>query len=92
MAPDKLRCMAFQRGTRYHSAMSYALTGILHGRTIELDQSESALEGMRVRIVIEPLVQDVPRLSQAENARLLKEWAARGPQGPIDDDGSDFPR
>jgi hypothetical protein len=66
--------------------MTYALTGILHGRTIELDQVEEALEGVRLRLVAEPLEQAEVRLSKEENARRLKEWAASGPQGPLDGD------
>lgn len=43
-----------------------------------------------MRVILEPLMPQEPRLSKGENAQLLKEWAANGPQGPIDDD-SDFP-
>ncbi len=70
--------------------MRQAVTGTLHGRTIELDEPEESLEGLRVLVILPPLVQPEIRLSPAENAQLLKEWAVRGPQGPLDDD-SDFP-
>ncbi len=76
--------------SRYYCSMRQALTGTLHGRTIELDESEESLEGLRVLVILEPLVHPETRLSAAENALLLKEWAARGPQGPLDDD-SNFP-
>lgn len=70
--------------------MSYSLTGTLHGRTIELDQVEQSLEGLRVRVILEPIQQDRPRLSRAENERLFKEWVASGPQGPLDEE-PEFP-
>jgi hypothetical protein len=70
-------------------SMASAATGVLHGATITLDAPVPPLDGQRVRVVIEPEMEDRD-LSTAENAALLLEWAKRGPQGPIDDD-EDFP-
>ena len=73
--------------------MANAVGGILHGATITLDGPIPPLEGRRVRVVIE-LEIDAPDqdrdLSASENAALLREWAAHGAHGPIDDD-EDFP-
>lgn len=65
--------------------MRHAPTGVLHGRTIELAESDLDFEGLRDRVLLEELIQDELVLSPAENAQLLKERAAKGPQGPIDD-------
>lgn len=72
--------------------MTDAVRGVLHGATITLDAPIPPLEGRRVRVVIEPENDsDKDReLSPAENATLLRAWAQRGPQGPIDGD-EDFP-
>lgn len=74
--------------------MTNALTGFLRGTTITLDAPVPTLDGRRVRVVVEPValehVAEDRELSPAENTALLREWALRGPQGPIDEDG-DFP-
>ncbi len=74
--------------------MTNALTGFLHGTTITLDAPVPTLDGRRVRVVVEPVaveqVAEDRELSPAENTALLREWALRGPQGPIDED-DDFP-
>jgi len=71
--------------------MTNAVSGVLHGATITLDAPGPPLDGRRVRVVIEP-ESETRDLPPAENAALLREWAERGPQGPIDDDdGEDFP-
>jgi hypothetical protein len=69
--------------------MANAVTGVLHGATITLDAPVPPLDGQRVRIVIEAEIED-RELSAEENAGLLREWAKRGPQGPLADD-EDFP-
>ncbi len=72
--------------------MANAARGVLRGVTITLDAPVPPLEGLRVRLVIEPETESHENgdLSPAEHAVLLREWATRGPQGPIDDD-EDFP-
>ena len=69
--------------------MTNAARGVLHGATITLDTPVPPLDWQPVRVVIEPEIED-RELSPEENAGLLREWAKRGPQGPIDDD-DDFP-
>jgi hypothetical protein len=69
--------------------MGNAVTGVLHGATITLDAPLPPLDGRRVRVIIEPV--EERELSAAENAALLREWAARGPQGPIEDEDDNFP-
>jgi hypothetical protein len=69
--------------------MANAVTGVLHGTTITLDDPLPPLDGHRVRVVVE-LMSDEQGLSAVDNATLLREWAARGPQGPIEE-GDDFP-
>jgi hypothetical protein len=65
--------------------MANAATGVLHGATITLDAPVPPLDGQRVRVVIEPEAER-RELSHAENLDLLREWATRGPQGPLDED------
>jgi hypothetical protein len=65
------------------SHMPNAVTGVLHGTTITLDTPVPPLDGHRVRVIVEPADDDV-NLSPAENEALLREWAERGPQGPIE--------
>jgi hypothetical protein len=71
-------------------AMSTSGTGLLKGKTIELEDPIPELEGKRVRVVLEPL--EEPRLSAAEQRELWDQWVELGPQGPIDDAGdTQFP-
>ena len=71
--------------------MENAVTGVLHGTTVTLDAPVPRLDGQRVRVFIEPVAGPAEHeLSAAENAEMLRQWAARGPQGPIDDE-EDFP-
>lgn len=72
--------------------MANAVRGVLHGATITLDAPIPPLDGRRVRVVIEPETESGKdrELSPDQNAVLLRDWAQRGPQGPIDDD-EDFP-
>lgn len=71
--------------------MSAATTGLLVGRTITLDEPLPPLDGHRVRVVVEMADEEEVALSPEENAQLLREWAARGPQGPIVSEEDDFP-
>jgi hypothetical protein len=68
-----------------------AATGVLHGNTITLDAPVPPLEGRRVRVIIALEERDAA-LVPAEQSRLWDEWAQRGQQGPIEDDGEpEFP-
>ncbi len=65
--------------------MSAAVSGVLHGKVIELDEPVPSLDGCRIRIVLEREVDIVPPEAWAV-------WATAGPQGPIEDDEDvDFP-
>jgi len=66
-----------------------SITGVLRGTTITLDAPVPPLDGHRVRVIVEADEAEV-ELQAAENVALLREWAARGPQGPIED-SDDFP-
>ena len=68
--------------------MSNEVTGTLHGNVIDLDRPVPPLDGCRVRVVLEPLPSVETALSSEEQGRLLREWAASGPQGPLDAEGS----
>ena len=68
--------------------MSESLTGRIHGKTITLDAPIPPLDGQRVRVSLEPLLESEVQLSPRENARLFEEWVKRGPQGPLEDDGA----
>ena len=61
--------------------MATDATGTLEGRTITLDEAVPALEGQRVHVVIEPVVEN-RKLSSDENLALWREWVERGDQGP----------
>jgi hypothetical protein len=64
--------------------MNAEVTGTVHGNTITLDEAVPPLEGCRVRVTLEPLPIAEVELTAEEQKRLLLEWAARGPQGPIE--------
>jgi hypothetical protein len=68
--------------------MRAAVTGVVRGSTVTLDEPVPPLEGQRVRVTLEPLPSDqaVLELSAEEQRRVLREWAERGPQGPLDAD------
>ena len=70
--------------------MSGALTGRLHGTTIELDAPVPPLDGQRVRVVLEPL--DEAELSPEATSAAWSAWVVRGPHGPIEDEDDAFPR
>lgn len=64
-----------------------AFTGRVHGSTIDLDATPSApFEGKRVRVVLELADEDL-RLSAEEQASAWAAWIAKGPDGPLEDDG-----
>ncbi|HKQ69721.1 MAG TPA: hypothetical protein VJT73_10300 [Polyangiaceae bacterium] len=67
----------------------HPITGVLHGSTITLDAPVPPLDGHRVRVTVEA-DEDGIDLPPADNVALLREWAAYGPQGPLEDD-DDFP-
>ncbi len=66
--------------------MAQALTGILSGNTIILDQPrrEDRPQEQRVRVVVEPLDEADAKLPRDEHARMWKEWVEDGSQGPIE--------
>jgi ribosomal protein L12E/L44/L45/RPP1/RPP2 len=66
-------------------------TGRLAGKVITLDTLVPALEGLRVKVVIEPLDEAEVTVAEAAQARLWAEWAATGPDGPIDDEDAQAP-
>ena len=66
------------------SMTAAAVSGVLHGRVIELDEPVPGLEGRRVRVVVE-LVEEPPT-DPAELRCAWDTWAAHGLQGPIEDD------
>lgn len=70
---------------RYRVVMTAAVAGVVHGNVIELDEPVPGLEGRRVRVLVEPV--DEATADRAEQQRAWEAWAARGPQGPIEDDG-----
>ncbi len=63
----------------------YATTGVLQGKVITLENDDAifdaaqSVEGRRVRVIVEPL------LPAEEQDRRWREWAEKGPQGPIED-------
>jgi hypothetical protein len=63
--------------------MATTKTGLVHGRTIELEGPVPELEGRRVRVVLEPV--DEIQLSAEEQRALWQSWVERGDQGPIED-------
>ncbi len=64
-----------------------ALTGRVHGTTIDLDAAPSLpFEGKRVRVVLELVDEDL-RLSAEEQSRMWSAWLTAAPDGPIEDDG-----
>ena len=70
--------------------MSAALTGRIHGSVIELDAPVPALEGQRVRVVVEPV--DEPAIGADALRDAWNSWVTTGPDGPIaDDDEPEFP-
>jgi hypothetical protein len=69
--------------------MSPPVRGRVHGSSIELDAPLPQLEGKRVLVLVEP---EEAVLSGEEQRAAWDEWARRGPQGAIDDEGEpEFP-
>lgn len=70
--------------------MAAPLRGLVHGRTVVLDEAIPPLEGKRVHVVLEPV--DEPESSVASNLESWRQWVASGPQGPLEDeDEPEFP-
>jgi hypothetical protein len=69
-----------------------AIPGVVRGNKILLDAPLPALDGRRVRVVVEPVEDDAVELTATDQERLWDEWETSGPKGPIDeDDGWDTP-
>ncbi len=66
--------------------MSTEVTGVVHGNTITLDRAVPPLEGRHVRVSLVPVEAAPAELPTEDQRHLLLEWAARGPQGPIEGD------
>ncbi len=65
--------------------------GRVEGKTIVLDRPVPALEGKRVRVVISADEEETALSAEAAK-EAWSTWAARGPQGPIDEDlETEFP-
>jgi hypothetical protein len=58
-------------------------TGLVRGKTIELESAVPEMDGQRVRVVLEPV--EEPRLSNEQQRGLWQAWIEPGPQGPIED-------
>jgi hypothetical protein len=58
-------------------------TGLVRGKTIELESTVPEMDGQRVRVVLETV--EEPRLSNEQQRELWQAWIERGPQGPIED-------
>jgi hypothetical protein len=77
-------------GACYPAVMAAPLKGLVHGKTVVLDEAVPPLEGKRVLVVLEPV--DEAALSREQNLDAWGEWIAAGPQGPIEDEGEpEFP-
>jgi hypothetical protein len=74
-------------------AMTDLLTGWIHGNTITLEAPIPPLEGKRVFLRIEESAEDLDVILPADvQARLWRDWAETGRQGPIEDEGEpEFP-
>jgi hypothetical protein len=70
--------------------MAAALRGRLEGKTITLETTVPPLEGKEVRVLIEPLEDEI-ELTPEQHAELWREWVRRGPQGPISDEDAECP-
>jgi hypothetical protein len=63
--------------------MTASRQGVVHGKTITLDDELPPFEGKRVRVVLEIVEDSELELDPPEQARLWQQWAAQGPQGPL---------
>jgi hypothetical protein len=66
--------------------MATAVTGVVRGKTIALDEPVPRLDGQRVRVMLEQMPSRDSDLPVNEQSHLLREWAQSGPQGPLDAD------
>jgi len=82
--PPPLRYLPAILRMPHTRSMSAQVTGTVQGNTITLDEEVPPLEGQRVRVSLEPIADLDVALTADEQAQLLLEWAARGPQGPLD--------
>jgi hypothetical protein len=72
--------------------MTASRQGVLSSKTITLDAEVPPLEGMKVRVLIEPAEEADLAVPPGDQIRLWQEWVDRGPQGPMgDDDRADVP-
>jgi hypothetical protein len=59
------------------------VTGVLHGKTVVLDEAVPPLDGLRVRVILQPVDDSDVDVSRPETERLWQEWMAHGPHGPV---------
>jgi len=73
--------------------MSTALKGTVHGRTIELNQQAEHLEGQRVLVLLEPILEPIEEaaVSLPAAGEAWRTWVEHGPDGPLEDDEPAFP-
>jgi hypothetical protein len=69
--------------------MGTVVKGTVHGRTVELHHQVERLDGQRVLVLLEPLVES--ELRAGESAQAWREWIADGPDAPIEDEDPSFP-
>ena len=62
-----------------------ATTGLLRGRTIELDAPLPVLDGRRMRVMIGPADPDDTSFTPEQHGEMWAEWVARGDHGPLED-------
>jgi hypothetical protein len=67
--------------------MTTEITGVVRGKTIALDAPIPPLDGVRVRITLEPADADFA-LPDEEQDRFWREWVDHGPQGPLDNEAT----
>ena len=73
-------------------AMRNAVTGIVRGNLISLDEPLPELDGRRVRLHLEPEEQPEAVVPADEQNRFWRVWAEKGPDGPIEnEEGAEFP-
>jgi hypothetical protein len=63
--------------------MTAQLQGLVQGNTVVLDEAVPALEGRRVRVVLEPVEAAPPTTTREQRAEAWRAWIATSPQGPI---------
>jgi hypothetical protein len=60
--------------------MGNMLTGTVRGRAVELDQHVERLDGQRVLVILELIVEPETELPEA-----WRDWTDQGPDGPLQD-------